>query len=205
MDTALLIAALVLAVAVVLTGYRWLSLRTGVKVLLRVKEEREARELAERAAAALENRVGALEDELRQSRKEVVRLEEQRLVRDAADRYLPADGKVLVVSRGDQQLLELGGRDAEHFPQADGGVYAGHYPATGAGAIDHLEELHARGARFLVFPSTALWWLDHYDDLRRHLESHCRVVTRSDDACAIFDLDARDSAAARVSPGIRRD
>jgi hypothetical protein len=194
MDYILLIALLVLVLAAIATTYRLLSLRTGVNAVLRVQEEREARESAERSSAALRSKVEDLERELGQTKKEVVRLQELGRVRKAADTYLPLEGKVLVVSRGDQQLLDLGGRDAEHFPQTEEGLYAGYHPATSAEAIDLLEDLRSRGARFLLFPSTSFWWLDHYDDLRRHLESRCELVTRSEDSCAIFDLDGNEGS-----------
>ena len=192
MDYLLLIALVVLVVAGFATAYRWLSLRTGVNAVLSVKEEREARESAERSSAALRRKAEDLERELGRQKKEVVRLEELGRVRKAAEAHLPREGKVLVVSRGDQQLLDLGGRDAEHFPQTEAGVYSGYHPATSADAIEHLESLRSKGARFLIFPSTSFWWLDHYDDLRRHLESSCRLVARSEDSCAIFDLDGNE-------------
>ena len=42
---------------------------------------------------------------------------------DAADRALPPDATVLVVSHGDDELLELGAaRRGWHFPQQEDGV-----------------------------------------------------------------------------------
>ena len=41
------------------------------------------------------------------------------------------------------------------------GVYAGHHPPTAPRAIEALERLRAKGAGYLLFPQTALWWLDH--------------------------------------------
>ena len=205
MDYALLIALLVLVVAVTATTYRWLSLRTGVNALLRVKEEREVREAAERRSAALRSQIEGLESERARLKQEVRRLGEIGRVRKAAESHLPRGSKVLVVSHGDQELLDLGGRDAAHFPQTETGRYAGYHPATSAEAIEHLEALRSRGARFLVFPSTSFWWLDHYEDLRRHLELRCRLVAWSEDSCAIFDLEGgRDFLAVGVSREIER-
>jgi glycosyltransferase involved in cell wall biosynthesis len=113
---------------------------------------------------------------------------------------LPPDAAVLVVSRGDEALLRLGGRPGWHFPQAEGGAYAGHNPADSGEAISHLEGLRAAGATHLLFPATALWWLDYYDDFRRHLESHHRAVVRQDEVCTIFAL-SRDHG--RTAPGIQ--
>src|SRR5262249_31354544 len=82
--------------------------------------------------------------------------------RGAGRAAVAAEAPVAVVSRGDDALLELGGRPAWHFPQTPDGVYAGHHPADGPAAVAHLEAMRARGGRYLVLPSTAFWWLDHY-------------------------------------------
>jgi hypothetical protein len=95
---------------------------------------------------------------------------------------------VVVVSKGDDELLRLDGRWAWHFPQSEDGVYAGQYPASEEEAIAHLESLRAKGAQFLLFPATAFWWLEHYEGLRRHLKSRYRVVADRKDVCLIFDL-----------------
>jgi len=102
---------------------------------------------------------------------------------------LPPSAVVLVVSKGDDALLQLDGRKGWHFPQTDDGVYAGYHPADSAAAIAHLEELRHRGAQFLLFPHSALWWLEHYGDFQRYLEHHYRVVFRDDQRCVIFRLD----------------
>src|SRR5262245_26226480 len=91
----------------------------------------------------------------------------QRIRRHPGD-VLPADATVLVVSKGDEELLRLGCR-AWHFPRDERGGYAGHYPADGAAAVAHLEALRAAGAGYLLLPATALWWLDHYRELADHL------------------------------------
>lgn len=101
---------------------------------------------------------------------------------------LPDEARVLVVSKGDQELLQFEGRSGWHFPQTGNNVYAGHYPASSAEAISHLEELRADGADFLLLPRPAFWWLDHYTDFKAHLESRYGVVTQPSNDCVIFDL-----------------
>ena len=101
---------------------------------------------------------------------------------------LPPEATVVVASKGDNELLKLDGRRAWHFPQREDGVYAGYYPADSAAAITHLETLRARGADYLLFPSTAFWWLEHYQAFGQHLKSHYRVVVRQEDTCLIFAL-----------------
>ena len=109
-------------------------------------------------------------------------------LREAVKAAVPAGAEVLVISRGDDSLLELNGRRAMHFPQDEDGGWAGHHPADSAEAIDHLEALRARGAGYLVVPPTYRWWLDHYEGLREHLESRYRPVVVDERAGAIYEL-----------------
>jgi len=112
-----------------------------------------------------------------------------RSIHELADRHLPDDARVLVVSRGDEALLAFERQVGLHFPQAEGGVYAGHYPGDSAEAIRHLESLrHTQGARYLLIPDTARWWLDHYAGLRRHLDAHYPLVVDEADVGTIYDL-----------------
>jgi hypothetical protein len=97
---------------------------------------------------------------------------------------------VLVVSRGDDQLLPPG-VDAQHFPQAGNGRYAGFYPADSDDAVAQLDSLRAGGAAYLVFPATAFWWLDFYGGLARHLLTTARAI-HHDEQCLIFDLRAHN-------------
>jgi hypothetical protein len=108
-------------------------------------------------------------------------------IREAARSILPSEATVIVVSKGDDELLELDGRQGWHFPQNENGVYAGYYPKDSAQAIAHLEELREKGAEFLLFPGTALWWLVRYEDFGQHLDSHYTRLW-SDDTCVIYRL-----------------
>jgi GT2 family glycosyltransferase len=99
---------------------------------------------------------------------------------------VPAGSSLLVVSRGDRALLELSGCDAGHFPQDSEGGYLGHHPADSDDAVERLESLRSAGADYLVLPSTAYWWLDHYAGFAKHLRSHYVATER--DACTIFRL-----------------
>ncbi len=100
---------------------------------------------------------------------------------------VPAGATLLVVSRGDDELLRLDGLRAWHFPRADDGAYAGHYPSDSREAIALLEQQRAAGADYIVFPGTATWWLDHYAELRRHLDG-CGRMFSDPETCVIFDL-----------------
>jgi hypothetical protein len=105
-----------------------------------------------------------------------------------ADRVLPEDAHVLVVSRGDDALLRLGRRVVGHFPQL-GGKWAGFHPATGEEVLEQLGALRADGYEFILFPATAFWWLEYYERLASRLLARGRAIWHDGD-CAIFALDA---------------
>lgn len=100
---------------------------------------------------------------------------------------LPTTAKALVISKGDDTLLELAGIRAEHFPQADEGVYAGHHPSSSAAAIAHLQAMQSKGSEYLIVPATSFWWLDHYREFAQHLDTACQCIFKDDD-CAIYRL-----------------
>jgi GT2 family glycosyltransferase len=108
-------------------------------------------------------------------------------VREVVRQALPSGATVLVISKGDQGMLELDGRTAWHFPQTDRGDYAGHHPADSATAIAHLETLRAKGGRYLLIPNTAFWWLEFYEHLRTHLDTHHARIW-ADAVCVIYEL-----------------
>jgi GT2 family glycosyltransferase len=109
-------------------------------------------------------------------------------MRETVRASIPSGARVLVISKGDDDLLQLNGQLAAHFPQVDGGVYAGHHPADSREAISELEFQRSAGAEFLVIPRTSMWWLDHYGEFREYLGRSCHEVVRRDDACVIFAL-----------------
>jgi len=116
---------------------------------------------------------------------------------------VPVGARVLVVSRGDDRLLALDGRVGGHFPQADDGTYAGHHPHDSEAAVLELERMRAQGWRYLVFPITALWWLDHYAGLRRHLETTGRLLLHRDGLGLVYGLahpSEADAAALSADP-----
>jgi hypothetical protein len=95
---------------------------------------------------------------------------------------------VIVISRGDERLIEFDNAQGWHFPQAPSGVYAGFHPPNSEAAIQHLEELRSRGGNCFLIPATAAWWLDFYREFRDHLESHYGVMARERDAGILYDL-----------------
>lgn len=120
-----------------------------------------------------------------------------RRIREVVRTALPPEARVAVVSKGDETLLDLYGRDVSHFPQAGDGRYGGYYPKSGLSVVAHLEAVRARGAEYLLLPATALWWLDHYPELRRHLERRYRRVVDDPDTCIIHSLGERPTPGER--------
>jgi GT2 family glycosyltransferase len=109
-------------------------------------------------------------------------------IRQVVREVIPPDAMVLVISKGDPDLLDLEGRDARHFPQDAHGSYAGHHPAGSADAIGHLDSLHRDGAGYLLIPGPALWWLEHYAEFGRYLADTAEEAFRETDLCVIFRL-----------------
>jgi GT2 family glycosyltransferase len=107
-------------------------------------------------------------------------------IRDAVLEEVPAAAQVLVVSRGDRELVDLGELDAGHFPQDPDGRYLGHHPRDSDDAIAQLEALREGGAEYLVLPATSFWWLDHYEELAACLRGHCEATELG--FCTIYRL-----------------
>jgi len=114
-------------------------------------------------------------------------------IREIVADTLPAGATVLVVSKGDEELLRIEGHDARHFPAAADGSWAGHHPSDSEEAVAALEAMRAAGGQFIVFPRTGMWWLDHYRGLAEHLEQRYEAVVREEDTCVIFALNGKRS------------
>jgi len=102
--------------------------------------------------------------------------------------HTPPGASVLVVSKGDPALVNIPDRRASHFPQSASGGYAGYHPADDAEAIEQLRRASEAGAEYLVFPSTSLWWLDHYKGLHSWLSESFAHVSNQPETCVIFAL-----------------
>ncbi len=109
-------------------------------------------------------------------------------VREVVRDMLPPKATVAVVSKGDDQLLTMDGRTAWHFPQTETGEYTGYYPTDSNEAIAQLEAVRSKGAQFLLFPSTAFWWLEHYASFKQYLEHHYRIISDVSETCLIYSL-----------------
>jgi len=110
-----------------------------------------------------------------------------RRIRAAIVQFIPPEATVLMVSRGNEELLALAPH-AWHFPRQADGTYAGHHPADSAEAIAHLEALRSRGAAYLLIPNSSSWWLTYYDGWRQHLEARYPAIVQDPRTCVVFDL-----------------
>ena len=99
-----------------------------------------------------------------------------------------AGATVLVVSRGDEEMLRVDGRRTWHFPRDDDGAYAGYHPADSREAVARLKAQRANGAEYIAFPATAIWWLEHYEGFRQYLEDNSSRCFDDPEVCVIFDL-----------------
>jgi len=109
-------------------------------------------------------------------------------LRSVASSLLPAGARVLVVTGGDDRLLDLGGPIGWHFPQREGGYHASEDPPGGEHTIAQLRFLRQAGAEYLLVPRAALGWVDACTELRAYIQRHLSVVTSQENVCTIYYL-----------------
>jgi acyl carrier protein len=92
-------------------------------------------------------------------------------VREFVAEATPVGAFVLLLSSGDDRLLQVSDRIVWPFPCDEEGAWGvtGH-PADGGAGIVMVERLCKLGATHIVFLAPELWWLDYYPELRTHLE-----------------------------------
>jgi hypothetical protein len=120
--------------------------------------------------------------------RDVARQQLIRHLREAVGGAVPPGTTVLVAGKDAEDLLKLEGRTGWHFPRDEDGNFDGN-PADSKDAIDRLEALRAKGARYLLFPEPAFWWLEYYPEFKRHLDGRYARV-HADDSCVIYRLSA---------------
>jgi 2-polyprenyl-3-methyl-5-hydroxy-6-metoxy-1,4-benzoquinol methylase len=108
---------------------------------------------------------------------------------------LPLSSITLVISEGEDKFLNLGCRQAWHFPRTEEGWHGGH-PADSADAVAQLAAMRAAGADFLLIPKPAFWWLDYYTDFRDYLK-HTYQGIHGDDTCLIYALSQTEAQQGR--------
>ena len=115
-------------------------------------------------------------------------------IREIVADTLPAEATVLVVSKGDEELLQLGGRRARHFPEAaDDGSWAGHHPADSErGGRRARGDARSRGRVHRVPAHGHVVAASTTEGCTEHLEQRYDAVVRDEDVCVIFALNGRD-------------
>jgi hypothetical protein len=111
-----------------------------------------------------------------------------RRLRELIERIVPPGATVLVISKGDDDLLSFAERRGWHFPQDESGGYVGYHPRDSVVAIEALEALRARGAAFLALPATATWWLTHYAEFAEHLGRHYDKLAERPDTGIVYAM-----------------
>ncbi|HEX3040677.1 MAG TPA: hypothetical protein VHP56_01100 [Solirubrobacterales bacterium] len=114
----------------------------------------------------------------------------------------PVGAVVLVVSKGDENLVRFDGRSGWHFPRSGSGQYAGHHPIDGAWAVEHLEALRGAGGAYLVLPAIYYWWLEHYPELELHLRGRYERLDAPEEVCRVYRLLELPAAAPRAVPDL---
>jgi len=125
--------------------------------------------------------------ELWTHRLRLTRREMQRLIR-------PED--VCIIVGNDWWREELG----DQFKKLPFFEHQGQYwgpPADDTTAIRDLNRLRRDGARFLVFGWPTFWWLEHYQDLNKHLQTNFNKVA-DNDRLIVFDLSEKAAADGRA-------
>lgn len=130
------------------------------------------------------------------------RKEQASRIKELLPEIVPAGSCVLVVSDGDEDLLDLPGRDAWHFPGGSRKSYEPVEPRDGGEAIEWLEKLRHKGGRYLLLPATGFWWLKQYPDFTDHLAERYKRVW-ADETCVVYRLSRRHkkSKPKKVSKG----
>jgi glycosyltransferase involved in cell wall biosynthesis len=120
---------------------------------------------------------------------------------DAVRRRMQTIGRpgeiVLVASRGDEELVDLGSLPSWPFPQGRDGGWAGYEPVDGRAAVNHLEAQRTRGARYFVLPRTAFAWRFRYPELIEQLETVYQRV-HLDECLVVYDLALATDAGVRL-------
>ena len=99
---------------------------------------------------------------------------------------LVPEGETFILVDQDRLGSEVAaGRRRIPFLEQDGQYWGA--PPDDETAIRELERLRQSGARFIIFPWLAFWWLEHYAGLRDHLRSKFRCVMENERLVA-FDL-----------------
>jgi len=101
-------------------------------------------------------------------------------------KVIPSQDAFLLVGGSDPEAESLvAPRRCIPFLEKNGQYWGD--PADDETAIREITRLQLSGAKFMVLPSSAFWWLDHYSGLRKFLQSRFQCILKND-AAVVFDL-----------------
>jgi hypothetical protein len=98
---------------------------------------------------------------------------------------IPAGATYILVDELQTPLAEDAERRSVPFLEKNGDYWG--RPADDRQAVGEIERMRKSGCTHVVFAWPAIWWLDYYAGLRRHLESGFPCVLKSD-RLIVFDL-----------------
>ena len=96
--------------------------------------------------------------------------------------------RAVVVSVGDEALLQYAECRAGYLSQDRSGRYPGWLPESSRSAVAQLEAARSRGAEVLVVPESNRWWLEQYVEFARYLERRYVLAAAKADAGVLWDL-----------------
>ncbi len=100
-------------------------------------------------------------------------------------RLIEPDATWIVVDEASLPPEALAGRRCVPFLERDGKYWG--LPASGEQAVEELERMRGNGASHVAFVPDCFWWLEHYRELRVHLESGFECVSHNEHLIA-YDL-----------------
>lgn len=103
---------------------------------------------------------------------------------------VPADATVIVLSGGDERLLNLDGLRAWHFPQIENGQPVADATADAKAMVQSLERLRQQGGRYFLVPFPEYWWLEHFPEFDSYLNKECRLIASQHEVGKLFELKA---------------
>lgn len=113
-------------------------------------------------------------------------------LRHAVSRHTPEQARLLIVTKGDADLLQHDGRIARHFPSDEEGRYLGYHPPDSRWCLDALETCRREGYSHFVLPAPYAWWLEYYRELAAHLKTVGRTAFQQQDTGRIYVLPTTD-------------
>jgi hypothetical protein len=158
----------------------------ATSVLPRVRRAEEAEKAAAVANGEVERLVTELRREITALGTAIARRAEVEAIREMVSSTVRPNATVLVVSKGDPDLVRLGSCNSRHFPSDELGDYLGYHPERSEDAILHLQQQRVAGAEYFVLPKSAFWWRNQYPGFWRYLTEECTLLQHDDKVGAIF-------------------